>query len=138
MKKKFQIFETFYYICTKHRLMKFFDTIFLEEVDRFMESLDAKTQRKITFNVRVAEQTNDPELFKKLNENIWEFRTKYSGKHIRLLAFWDKTDKQNTLVLATNGFIKKTQKTPTSEIARAERIRKKYFDQTEQENKSKK
>lgn len=29
---------------------------------------------------------------------------------IRLLAFWDKTDSEQTLVLATHGFIKKTQK----------------------------
>lgn len=67
--------------------MQFFETIFLGEVDEFMQTLDAKSQRKVTFNVRVAEQTNDPELFKKLNANIWEFRTKFLGKQIRLLAF---------------------------------------------------
>lgn len=118
--------------------MQFFETIFLEEVDEFMQTLDTKSQRKVIFNVRVAEQTNDPELFKKINENIWEFRTKFFGKQIRLLAFWDKTDKQNTLVLATNGFIKKTQKTPPPEIDRAERIRKKYFEEKEKNTKTKK
>ena len=75
----------------------------------------------------MAEQTNDPELFKKLNNDIWEFRTKYLGKQIRLLAFWDKTNDTETLVLATSGFIKKTQKTPKNEIDRAERIRKQYL-----------
>jgi len=79
------------------------------------------------YNVRVAEQTNDPELFKKLNDNIWEFRTYILGKQIRVLAFWDKTTKFETLVLATTGFIKKTQKTPKNEIERAERIRSDYF-----------
>ncbi len=107
--------------------MQFFEAIFLEEVDKFLSTLDLKSKNKVIFNVRVAEQTNDPELFKKLNENIWEFRTRYLGKQIRLLAFWDKTKKENTLVFATNGFIKKTQKTPANEIARAERIRKNYF-----------
>ncbi|WP_417429754.1 type II toxin-antitoxin system RelE/ParE family toxin [Halpernia sp.] len=111
--------------------MQFFEAIFLEEVDKFLETLDFKSKNKVIFNVRVAEQTNDPELFKKLNENIWEFRTKYLGKQIRLLAFWDKTNKENTLVFATNGFIKKTQKTPTNEIERAERIKKNYFDAKE-------
>lgn len=119
------------------KLMQFFETIFLEEVDEFMQTLDAKSQRKVTFNVRVAEQTNDSELFKKLNANIWEFRTKFLGKQIRLLAFWDKTDKEHTLVLATNGFIKKSQKTPTSEIERAERIRKRYFEEKENDTKHK-
>ena len=107
--------------------MQFFETIFLEEADMFVQTLDKKSQQKIMFNVRIAEQTNDPELFKKLNENIWEFRTKFLGKQIRVFAFGDKTNKIETLVLATNGFIKKTSKTPKSEIERAERIRREYF-----------
>lgn len=111
--------------------MQFFEAIFLEEVDKFLETLDYKSKNKVIFNVHVAEQTNDPELFKKLNENIWEFRSRYLGKQIRLLAFWDKTNKENTLVFASNGFIKKTQKTPTNEIERAERIRKNYFEAKE-------
>lgn len=43
----------------------------------------------------------------------------------RLFAFWD-TDTQ-TLVVATHGIIKKTQKTPKKEIALAEAIMKLYF-----------
>ena len=81
----------------------------------------------VMFNVRIAEQTNDPELFKKLNDNIWEFRTKYLGRQIRILAFWDKSKRTKTLVLATNGFIKKTSKTPLNEIERAERILNRYL-----------
>ena len=108
--------------------MQFFETIFLEEADKFVQTLDKKTRQKIMYNVRVAEQTNDPELFKKLNDNIWEFRTRYLGTQIRVLAFWDKTTKTETLVLATNGFIKKTQKTPKREIERAERIRNDYYN----------
>lgn len=45
-----------------------------------------------------------------------------------MLAFWDKNDKVNTLVIATHGFIKKTQKTPLKEISKAEEIRKEYFN----------
>lgn len=114
--------------------MQFFETIFLEEADRFMQTLDRKSQQKVMYNMRLAEQTNDPELFKKLNENIWEFRTNFLGKQVRILAFWDKTEKEKTLVLATNGFIKKTAKTPKSEIERAEKIRKEYFNNKEKNN----
>jgi phage-related protein len=114
--------------------MQFFETIFLEEADKFIQTLDRKSQNKIIYNVRLAEQTNDPELFKKLNENIWEFRLKFGGKQIRVLAFWDKTQKIKTLVLATNGFIKKTSKTPMREIERAERIRKEYFNNKQKSN----
>ncbi len=109
--------------------MRFFETIFLEYVDEFMQTLDAKSRQKIIYNIRIAEQTNDPKLFKKLTDNIWEFRTKYLGKEIRLLAFWDKTKKTKTLVLASNGFVKKTQKTPQKEINRAEKIRETYFNE---------
>ena len=72
---------------------------------------------------------NDPELFKKLNDLIWEFRTKYNKNYFRLLAFWDKTESDQTLVLATHGFVKTTRKVPESQIKRAEEIRKKYFEQ---------
>lgn len=108
--------------------MHFFHTIFLEEVDLFIAGLGIKTRKKVLYNIDLAEQTNDPELFKKLQDNIWEFRTKYTGLQIRLLAFWDKTDGKETLVIATHGFIKKEGKVPKNEIERAIKIRKKYFD----------
>jgi len=67
--------------------MPFFETIFLDDADEFMQTLDKKSRQKVMFNIRIAEQTKDPELLKKLNENIWEFRTKYLGRQIRILAF---------------------------------------------------
>jgi phage-related protein len=45
----------------------------------------------------------------------------------RVFAFWDKTGKVETLVVATHGVIKKTNKVPKSEIEKAERIRREYF-----------
>ena len=107
--------------------MKYFDTRFLEEADDFIAALKPKTVKKILYNIDLAEQTNDPRLFKKLVKEIWEFRTKYEGLQIRLLTFWDKTDKNETLVIATHGFVKKVDKVPESEIERAVRIRERYF-----------
>jgi phage-related protein len=45
-----------------------------------------------------------------------------------IFAFWDKIDGKQTLVLDTHGLIKKTGKTPLSELDKAERIRQQYFD----------
>jgi phage-related protein len=87
--------------------MKYFETKFLEEAEEFISKLDSKTIKKIFYNIDLAEQTNDPRILKKLQNDIWEFRTKYAGLQIRLLAFWDKTDNKETLVVATHGFIKK-------------------------------
>ncbi|HAQ20614.1 MAG TPA: type II toxin-antitoxin system RelE/ParE family toxin [Prolixibacteraceae bacterium] len=108
--------------------MHFFQTIFLEEVDKFLAGLDLKTVKKVFYNIDLAEQTNDPKLYKKLQDDIWEFRTSYTGLQIRLLAFWDKTDGKETLVIATHGFIKRTDKIPKNEIERAIKIRKWYFE----------
>ena len=101
--------------------------IFLEWAKEFLDTLDERTRKKVMYNVWKSRDVNDPELFKKLDGNIWEFRTKFLTKQIILLAFWDKTEKEETLVVATHGFIKKTQKTPKSEIEKAEKIRKQYF-----------
>ena len=75
---------------------------------------------------RVAGGERNKEIFKKLeNTEIWEFRTLYSKTAYRLFAFWDKGEE--TLVIATHGIVKKTQKTPSKEIAKAEAIRREYF-----------
>jgi hypothetical protein len=67
--------------------MRFFETTFLEEANKFISGLDRKTIKKIFYNIDLAEQTNDPKLFKKLQNDIWGFRTKYAGLQIRLLGF---------------------------------------------------
>ncbi len=96
--------------------MEYFKIIYSDEVEEFLDSLADKARRKIIYNIDKAKLTQDPELLKKLDSDIWEFRTKYNKIQYRLLAFWDKRDRLETLVIATNGFIKKTKKTPKVEI----------------------
>ena len=43
-----------------------FQTRFLEEADKFIAGIDAKAARKVFYNIGIAEQSNDPKLFKKL------------------------------------------------------------------------
>jgi hypothetical protein len=57
---------------------KKFEIKLLEEAFEFVKSQSEKVQDKIFYNIRKAQVLNDPKLFKKLNQNIWEFRTKYS------------------------------------------------------------
>lgn len=89
---------------------KLFEITFLDEAFEFLKGLDRKHYEKIIYNIRKAQTGNDPELFKKLNNEIWEFRTLYQGLQYRLLAFWDKTSTTETLVISTHGFIKKEVK----------------------------
>ena len=64
---------------------------------------------------------------KKIKGEVWEFRTLYNKTYYRLFAFWDKTHKTQTLVISTHGIIKKTGKTPESEIERVEKLRQQYL-----------
>ena len=110
-------------------MKKKFEVKFLPEALNFIYNLDDKTSEKILYNIDKASYSMDPKLFKKLTKDIWEFRTKYNKKQYRLLAFWDKRDKEETLVISSHGFIKKESKVPKKEIKKAEEIMKDYFEQ---------
>lgn len=106
-----------------------YNVILLGEVWDLLDIIDEKSRDKILYNVDKAKYVNDPKLFKKLDDLIWEFRTKYQKTYYRLLAFWDKTDNTDTLVIATHGIVKKTDKIPKAEIQKAKTIMKQYFEQ---------
>jgi phage-related protein len=107
-----------------------FDVLYSEEADAFLSEQTDKVRAKILYNVHKASVSNDPKLFKKLeNTDIWEFRTLFDNIQYRLLAFWDKRDGRKTLVIATHGFVKKSQKTPPQEIHHAQSIKDIYFNQ---------
>ena len=107
-----------------------FNLALLPEAVEFLDSLAPAVVRKIYFNIdKVAGGVKDTELFKKISEDIWEFRTIYQGMAYRMFAFWDKDGE--TLVVATHGLVKKTQKTPKKEIEKAEKIRNEYLKNQE-------
>lgn len=112
-----------------------FELVVLEEARNFLKSLSPSVRKKIAFNIRkVQSGVKDIELFKKMDgSEIWEFRTHYQGLAYRLFSFWDT--ESETLVIATNGFVKKTQKTPPKEVSKAEEIRRRYFEAKKQQKK---
>lgn len=91
-------------------MIKRFGTMLLEEAFEFVQKQNLKTRNKILQNIRRAQQHSDSKFFKKLTDDIWELRTLYSGIQYRLLAFWDKDKKSETLVFATHGFKRKPVK----------------------------
>lgn len=103
-----------------------FEVLFLEEALEFLKKLDASVAAKVIYNIDKAKYVSDPRLFKKLRDDIWEFRTQYEGLQIRLLAFWDKSSKRQTLVIATHGMVKKKDKMPVKEIEKAIAIKKQF------------
>jgi phage-related protein len=71
------------------------------------------------------------EYFKKLqnSDGIWEIRVKQGNNAFRLPGFLDK----GKLVILTNGFAKKSQKTPLQEIALAEQRKHEYQERAHHE-----
>ena len=56
-----------------------FDVELLPEAFSFIKKQDFKVRKKIFQNLNRAKHRLDPSLFKKLNGEIWEFRTRYNG-----------------------------------------------------------
>ena len=123
--------RNFSYFCNLkgNRFMndRLFRLVLMDEAASFLRALPVKARDKIAYNIRRIEKgEKDNELFKKLEgSEIWEFRTIYFRTAYRLFAFWD-TEKE-TLVIATHGIVKKSQKILSKEIEKAEKIRIEYF-----------
>jgi uncharacterized protein (TIGR01639 family) len=102
---------------------------FLEEASDFLDSLDENAKEKILYNIWKASIVNDKELFKKLQGEIWEFRTLYNKTYYRFFAFWEKSNKIDTVVISTHGIVKQTDKIPKSEIEKANKLKEQYFNE---------
>ena len=102
-----------------------FKVNFLEDAKVFLDSLDDKPRDKIVYNIWKSKSIKDDELLKKLEDDIWEFRTLYNKIAYRLFAFWDETEK--SMIVATHGIVKKTDKTPKKEIEKAKQLRIEYL-----------
>ncbi len=93
----------------------------------FYKSQDSKIQEKIEYVLDLLRfERQVPKKFYKLLENtdgIREIRVITAFKSIRILCFQD----EGSLVVLTNCFLKKTQKTPKKEIQKAEKLRNEYL-----------
>jgi phage-related protein len=94
---------------------------------KFYKSQDSKTQEKMEYVLDMVrfEKQVPIKFFKHLEETdgIYEVRVITTFKSIRIFCFFDKGD----LVVLTNCFLKKTQKTPRQEIKLAESLKVEYL-----------
>ena len=85
-------------------------------VEVFLDSLTGKQAQKVTWVLKLIEELDiiPVQYFKKLvdSENIWEVRIQFGNDIFRLLGFFES----GALLILTNGFAKKKQKTPPQEI----------------------
>ena len=100
-------------------------------MEEFLDSLSGKQAQKVVWVLRVVEELDRvPEQYlKKLvgTADLWEVRAQHGGDAFRLLGFLDGDE----LVVLVSGFVKKTQRTPQREIARAEERKRDYLSRRE-------
>jgi len=93
----------------------------------FYKSQDSKIQEKIEYVLDLVrfEKQVPIKFFKYLDntDGIYEIRIITTFKNIRILCFFDKGE----LIVLTNCFLKKSQKTPRKEIKTAEKLKNEYM-----------
>src|SRR6266404_8835980 len=99
-----------------------------QPVKKFLDGLNAKHARKVTWVLDLIEDLPfiPKQYFRKLidTDDIWEVRIDSGNDTFRLLGFFDK----GNLVILTNGFVKKTERTPKNEIDLAEKRKRDYLE----------
>ena len=116
--------------------MSKYQVIFFEKgngetpAEDFIDSLDVKMTAKL-YRLLMMISENGPELrepySKHLDDGIFELRAKVGSDITRVLYFFFVGRR----VVVTNGFIKKTQKTPKAEIDKAKAFRQEYMAREE-------
>lgn len=115
------------YICRVKKIKAYKDYY-----KRFMESLSERDRNKVLRSLLLFE-TEDriPSHFiSYIEQGIYEFRVTCSDrKEIRIFFIYDSDG--TIVVILLNAFLKKTQKTPRSEIEKAIKLKSEYYEERE-------
>lgn len=100
-----------------------------EHFRNFYQGLDKRTKLKVDWTINLLESVEHiPEkYFKHLSgtDGLYEIRVEFESNIYRIFSFFD----EGKLIVAINGFSKKTIRTPKSEIEKALIIKKQYFNE---------
>lgn len=94
-------------------------------LEEFLSSLDKKLRAKAVRDIMVLQACGNqlrPPFSKHLQDGVFELRIKFASDIARVFYFFYVGE---TIIL-TNGFIKKSQKTPPAELERALRYKSDY------------
>jgi phage-related protein len=101
-------------------------TLFKDYFSDFYKKQNQKVKDKILWTFRIIEtqQQIPSDYFKHIEgtDGIYEIRVKQGSNIFRFFCFFD----DGKLIILANGFQKKSQKTPKSEIEKALKIKKEY------------
>ena len=112
----------------KHRTAIFYKDYF----EKFFIKQSAKVKAKIIWTIELIEELERvPENYLKHIEStkgLYEIRVKSGRDIFRIFCFFDR----GKLIIITNGFQKKTQKTPKKEIVKALKIMEEYKNESKE------
>ena len=96
-------------------------------VKEYLDNLPVKVRKKVFFVFCLIEELHivPSKFWQKMTgtEDIWEVRIEFESNIYRFLGFMHK----GKLIILTNGFQKKSQKTPKNEIEIAESYKQDYL-----------
>ena len=97
-----------------------------------MNTLKEKEQEKIQYGLLLLKtQDRLPKKFvKHIRDGIYELRTEYGGNIFRVFFIFD----EGKIIVLFNGFQKKSQKTPLTEIDKALKIKEAYYADKQSSN----
>ena len=113
--------------------MEQFEVLFYEKgngdcpIEDFLDSLDLKMRAKMVGMITILQEKGNmlrEPYSKYLGNGIFELRGTGGSNNTRVLYFFYHNGK----IILTNGFVKKTQKTPPSEIEKALKIKEEYYE----------
>jgi hypothetical protein len=104
-------------------MIKQTETKLLEEAFEFIQKQKPDTRKKILHSIRRTEINTSQKSFKKLINEIWEFKIMYVGLRCKFFVFWDNDNNRKTLVFVKPELIKKTKE----EVLRVNSIRINYL-----------
>ena len=109
----------------KHRQIFYYRNYYLD----FYETLKPEVKKKLNWTLKLISTVDrvPKKYFQHMTNSsgIYEVRVEVGSNIYRVFSFFD----EGNLVVLINGFQKKSQKTPRKELELAERLKKEYFDE---------
>lgn len=126
MTKSLQIWKLFTTFAPMERKILLYKNYFRD----FYQSIGDGAQRKVDYvlDMLKTKQRINEKFVKHIRDGVYELRAQYDGNIYRAFFIFDG----NNIVMLFNGFQKKTQKTPQSEINKAIKLKNEYYASKQQ------
>ena len=122
--EKVVIYVNFPYLCAMdgERQILYYKSYFID----FFLSIDGGARKKVAYvlDMLKTQERLSTNFVKFIRDGLFELRARHNGNIYRAFFIFD----DGNIVMLFNGFQKKTQKTPSSEIDKALKLKDEYYE----------